>query len=154
MNERVLPGERVLAFALLVLSLFELAPGRLGAQIPPLTSSPAMLVQIKCKPGTAELWLAEFKKEILPSVQEAIAKGDGITSFSYMETVLPAQPFDFVLLYEVKTLGALDTKRPFPHYAALFRRVGAVRGGQILKEMGAWEEEVRVTIVYAHGGVR
>ena len=156
MTNRVLPGrgERILTFAMLVLYMFGLHPGRLGAQAAQtLAPSPAIVVQVKCKPGAAEPWLAEFGKEILPSVQEAISKGDGITKFSYLEAALPAQPFDFVLLFEVKTLGTLDTKRPFPHYAALFRRVGAVRGGQILSEMEGWEQEVRVTIVYLHRGI-
>jgi len=115
-------------------------------------SSPAIMVQIRCKPGTAELWLAEFEKEILPAIQEAISKNDGITRFSYFEAALPAQQFDFVLLFEVKTLGSLDTKRPFPHYAALFRRVGAAHGEQILNEMGVWEQDVKVTIVHSHNG--
>ena len=110
------------------------------------------MVQIKCKPGTAELWLAEFEKEIVPSINEAISKGDGIAKFSYVEAALPAQPFDFVLLFEIKSFGAFDSKRPFPHYAALFRRVGAARGGQILTEMGGWEQEVKVSIVRSHEG--
>ena len=122
----------------------------LPAQSP--ASSPAIMVQIRCKPGTAELWLAEFEKEILPSIQEVISKKDGITRFSYFEAALPAQPFDFVLLFEVRSLGSLDTKRPFPHYAALFRRVGAAHGEQILKEMGDWEQDVKVTIVRSHNG--
>jgi len=153
MTNVVLPNRRrrFLPFALLVLSMFGLHPGRAGGQAArPPASSPAIVIQIKCKPGAAEPWLAEFQKEILPSIQEAISQGDGITRFSYLEAVLPAQPFDFVLIFEVKTLGALDTKRPFPHYAALYRRVGAVRGGQILSEMGGWEQEVRVTIVHSH----
>lgn len=116
------------------------------------SSSPAIMVQIRCKGGTAELWLAEFEKEILPSIQEAISKGDGITKFSYFEAALPGQPFDFVLLFEVKTLGSLDTKRAFPHYVALFRRVGAARGEQVLNEMTGWEQDVKVTIVRSHNG--
>ena len=137
---------RALLFFLVALFLAGVVP----AQSP--ASSPAIMVQIRCKPGTAELWLAEFEKEILPSIQEVISKGDGITRFSYFEAALPAQPFDFVLLFEVKSLGSLDTKRPFPHYAALFRRVGAAHGEQILKEMGDWEQDVKVTIVRSHNG--
>jgi hypothetical protein len=110
------------------------------------------MVQVRCKGGTAELWLAEFEKEILPSIQEAISKGEGISKFYYFDAALPGQPFDFVLVYEVKTLGSLDTKQPFPHYTALFRRVGQARGLEILKEMGGWEQDVKVTIVHAHGG--
>jgi hypothetical protein len=116
------------------------------------SSSPAIMVQIRCKPGAAELWLADFEKEILPSIQEVISKDEGITEFSYFEAALPAQRFDFILIFQVKTLGALDTKRPYPHYAALFRRVGAARGEQILTEMGGWEQDVKVTIVRSHKG--
>ena len=123
----------------------------LSAQAPA-SSSPAIMVQIRCKGGTAELWLAEFEKEILPSIQEAINKGDGITKFSYFEAALPGQPFDFVLLFQLKTLGSLDAKRPFPHYVALFRRVGAARGEQVLSEMTGWEQDVKVTIVRSHNG--
>lgn len=117
-----------------------------------LASSPAIMVQIRCKAGTAELYQAAFEKEILPSIQEAISKGDGITRFSYFEAALPGQAFDFVLLFEIKSLGSLDTKRPFPHYVALFRRVGAARGEQILNEMTGWEQDVKVTIVHSHNG--
>ena len=141
---------RGLGLGLFLCSVSFFAPA-LPAQTPA-SSSPAIMVQIRCKGGTAELWLAEFEKEILPSIQEAISKGDGITKFSYLEAALPGQPFDFVLLFEVKTLGSLDTKRPFPHYVALFRRVGAARGEQILNEMTGWEQDVKVTIVRAHNG--
>ena len=115
------------------------------------SSSPALMVQIKCKPGTADLWQAEFEKEIVPSIQEAIAKGDGFTRFTYYESALPSQ-VDFVLVYESKSFGGLDVKRPFPHYAALYRRVGPARAGQILSEMGSWEQETKITLVRAHHG--
>lgn len=122
----------------------------LPAQSP--ASSPAIMVQIKCKPGTAQPWGAEFEKEILPSIQEAISKGDGITKFTYLEAALPGQSFDYVLVFEVKTLASLDTKQPFPHYVVLFRRVGQARGLQILNEMTGWEQEVKVTVVHSHSG--
>lgn len=116
------------------------------------SSSPALMVQIKCKPGTADLWQAEFENEIVPSIQEAISKGDGFTKFSYFDAALPYQQFDFVLVYEAESFSGLDTKRPFPHYAALYRRVGPARAQQILSEMAAWEQEVKVTIVRTHSG--
>jgi hypothetical protein len=111
------------------------------------------MVQIKCKPGSAEQWQAEFEKELLPSIQEAITKGDGIAKFSYFEAALPGQAFDFVLLFEVKSLGVLDTKRVPPHYEALFRRLGKARGVEVLTEMGGWEQDVKVTIVRTHRGL-
>jgi hypothetical protein len=134
---------------LLLLCSVSFSSATLPAQSP--ASSPAIIVQVKCKSGAAELWGGEFEKEILPSIQEAIGKGDGITKFSYLEAALPGQPFDFILVFEVKTLGALDTKRPFPHYVALFRRVGTARAEQILTEMTGWEQDVKVIIVHAHG---
>jgi hypothetical protein len=134
---------------LLLCSLSSLTPA-LPAQAP--ASFPAIMVQVRCKGGTAERWLAEFAKEILPSIQEAISQGDGITKFSYFEAALPGQPFDFLLVFEVKTLGSLDTKQPFPHYVALFRRVGQARGLEMLSEMTGWEQDVKVTIVRTHNG--
>jgi hypothetical protein len=153
-NKMSLVSGRFTGLVLLFLSaaLFFTTPSRAQSSAQSSTSSPAIMVQIKCKPGAAELWLGEFEKEILPSIQEVISKGEGITRFSYVEAALPAQQFDFVLVFEVKTLGALDTKRPYPHYAALFRRVGAARGEQILSEMGGWEQDVKVTIVRSHNG--
>jgi hypothetical protein len=137
-------------FVLLLLWSFSLLTPALSAQAP--ASSPPIMVQVRCKGGSAELWLAEFEKEILPSIQGAISKGDGITRFSYFEAALPGQTFDFVLLFEVKSLGSLDTKRPFPHYVALFRRVGQARGLEILNQMTSWEQDVKVTIVRTHNG--
>jgi len=139
-KSRVLYG-RYIELAPLFILVALLFAEALPAQSP--APSPAIMVQIRCKPGTAELWLADFEKEVLPSIQEVISKGDGITRFSYFEAALPAQPFDFVLLFEVKSLGSLDTKRAFPHYVALFRRVGAAHGEQILKEMGGGNKRSR-----------
>jgi hypothetical protein len=130
-----------------------LLSGEVRAQSPAsgLSTSPALMVQIKCKPGTADQWQADFEKEIVPSIQEAIAKGDGFTGFSYYEAALPSQ-FDFVLVYESKSFSGLDVKRPFPHYAALYRRVGPARAQQILGEMGSWEQDTKITLVRAHHG--
>ena len=110
----------------------------------------ALLVQVKCKPGAADLWQAEFEKEIVPSIQDAIAKHDGYTRFTWYEAALPYQPFDFVLVYETDSFSELDAKRPVPHFAALTRRVGPARAQQILAEMGAWEVDAKVTIVRTH----
>ena len=110
------------------------------------SAAPALIVEIKCKPGTADLWQAEFQKEIKPAIDEAIAKGDGFTKFTYVEAALPFQQFDFLLVYESKSFAGLDVKRPFPHYLALYHRVGSERAKQILGEMGSWEAEVHVTI--------
>ena len=141
---------RFTGFVLLFLFAVLFLAAALPAQSP--APAPAIMVLIRCKSGMAELYQAELEKEIVPSIQEAINKGDGITKFSYFEAALPGQPVDFVLLFEVKTLASQDTKRPFPHYVAQFRRVGATRGEQILTEMTGWEQDVKVTIVRSHNG--
>ncbi len=152
--KRAYPGKRCagLLLTLLCLVVFSSAAMRAQAAASGFSTSPALMVQVKCKPGTADLWQAEFEKEIVPSIQEAISKGDGFTRFSYFEAALPYQQFDFVLVYEAKSFSGLDTKRPFPHYAALYRRVGPARAQQILSEMTAWEQEATVTIVRTHNG--
>ena len=113
-------------------------------------AAPALIVEVKCKPGTAELWLNDFEKEIVPSIKEAIAKGDGFTGFRYAEDALPGQHFDYLLIFEAKSFGELDTRRPFPHFTALFRRVGPDRAKQIIGEMNAWEAEVHITLARTH----
>jgi len=118
------------------------------------SSAPTIMVQIRCKPGTADQWQAEFEKEMLPAIQEVISKGDGIIRFSYLEAVLPAAPVDFVLLFQLKTLGGLDTKQPWPHYVALARRVGEARAEQIQGELGSWEDRVKVTIMRSYESPR
>jgi hypothetical protein len=152
-QERACPGRRCAGFLLALVCCVAFSSTAMRAQPPAfaLSASPALMVQIKCKPGTADLWQAEFEKEIVPSIQEAIAKGDGFTSFTYFESALPSQ-VDFVLVYESKSFSGLDTKRPFPHYAALYRRVGPARAQQILGEMGSWEQETKITLVRAHHG--
>jgi len=43
-----------------------------------------VMVEIQCKPGTAEAWREAFVKEILPSIREAIRKGDAFTNFTLL----------------------------------------------------------------------
>jgi hypothetical protein len=136
---------------LMLMCLVAFFSSAIRAEAQALDVSPALMVQIKCKPGMADQWQADFEKEIVPSIQEAISKGDGFTRFSYYEAALPSQ-FDFVLVYESKSFSGLDAKRPFPHYAALYRRVGPARAQQILSEMGSWEQETKITLVRAHHG--
>ena len=109
-----------------------------------------IMVEIQCKPGTAEAWREAFVKEILPSIREAIRKGDAFTNFTYFEAPLPAQDLDFVLLFELKSFSSLDTRRIPPHYVVLFQRLGPERGEALLKEMGGWEEKVTVRILRAN----
>jgi hypothetical protein len=117
--------------------------------VPPArTVEPAILVQIRCKPGTADLWLADFDEHVRPAIEEVVARGDTYTSFQFLQPALPAQGFDFVLLYAGKTFAGLDQPRPFPQYVAMFQREGSVRTLAALREMGAWEDHVSVTLVH------
>jgi hypothetical protein len=111
-------------------------------------ADPALIVQIKCKPGTAELWAADFEKEMVPAIKDAIAKGDSYSRFHYAQAALPGQNFDFLLVYEAKSFAGLDVKRPFPQNLALVRRVGPERARQILGEMVSWEAEVHVSLAH------
>ena len=134
--------------SLLVFCSLVFLPKTLAAQTTP--SSATVMVEIQCKPGTAEAWREAFVKEILPSIREAIRKGDAFTNFTYFEVPLPAQDLDFVLLFELKSFSSLDTRRIPPHYEALFQRLGPERGEALLKEMGGWEEKVTVRILRAN----
>ena len=123
-------------------------PKRLAAQ--DASSSATIMVEIQCKPGTADAWREAFVKEIVPSIREAIRKGDAFTNFTFFEAPLPAQDLDFVLLFELKSFSSLDTRRIPPHYQVLFQRLGPERGEALLKEMGGWEQKVTVRILQAH----
>src|SRR6267154_184694 len=135
------------AVSLLVFCSLVFLPKTLAAQTTP--SSATLMVEIQCKPGTAEAWREAFVKEILPSIREAIRKG-AFTNFTYFEAPLPAQDLDFVLLFELKSFSSLDTRRIPPHYEALFQRLGPERGEALLKEMGGGEEKVTVRILRAN----
>jgi hypothetical protein len=118
------------------------------------TPAPTILVEIRCKPGTADRWQAEFEKEMLPAIQDVIKNGGGISRFTYMEPVLPASRYDFILIFEVKTFGDLDVKKPWPHYVALARRVGEARSEQINDNLDNLEEDVKVTVMRTFDGGR
>ena len=116
--------------------------------------TPAIMVQIRCKPGAVESWRRSFEQEILPSIQEAVARGDGFTGLTYYEAGLPAQPFHFVLVFEGGSFAQLDRRRPFPHYRVLFERLGPLRAQLVLKQMLEWEETASVTLVRRYEPVR
>jgi len=140
------PDHGAVLSLLVFCSLF--LPKTLAAQATP--TSAMVMVEIQCKPGTAEAWREAFLKEILPSIREAIRKGDAFTNFTYFEVPLPAQDLDFILLFELKSFSSLDTRRIPPHYEVLFQRLGPERGEALLKEMGGWEEKVTVRILRAN----
>jgi hypothetical protein len=117
-------------------------------QSPLTVTEPAILVQIRCKPGTASLWQADFDQHIKPAIEEVIARGNTYTGFQFIKATLPSQSFDFMLLYTGKTFAGLDKPVPPPQYVALFQREGSLRALSLLKEMLAYEDQVNVTIVY------
>jgi hypothetical protein len=129
------------------------ALGAVGAQAQSLPT-PTLVVQIKFRPGAAEHWKKAFQENIVPSIQEAIEKGDEITRFAYFETIVPGQPYDFLLLLQSRSFAFFDQPRPAPHYKALFRRVGPERGDKILEEMGSWEQAVSVSLLRGYEGRR
>ena len=112
------------------------------------TTDPAILVQVRCKPGTSYLWKADFDKHIRPAIEEVIAKGNTFTGLQVIQSTLPWQPFDFMLVYTGKSFASLDKPGVPPHFAALFQREGSVRAMSVLNEMNSYEEQSTVTIVY------
>ena len=115
---------------------------------PAAVTEPAIMVQIRCKPGTADEWRAAFDQHLKPAIDEVIARGDSFTGFQLIEPALPWQSFDVVLLFTGKTFAGLDQPRPFPHYLALLQREGPLRTLAVAKEMGSYEDQVTVTLVY------
>jgi hypothetical protein len=113
-------------------------------------AAPALIVEVKCKPGMAAQWQADFDKEIAPAIDEVVAKGEGFDKFFYLEAALPGQNFDFLLVFEAKSFAGLDAKRPFPHYLALYRRAGPEHAKQVLDEMASWEADVHVSLGRTH----
>lgn len=136
------------SMVLFLLCSILILPGILAAQTPPSTA--VIMVEIQCKPGTADQWREAFEKDIVPAIREAIQKGDAFASFSYLEAPLPAQDIDFILLFELKSFGALDTRRIPPHYESLLRHLGPERFAALMKEMGNWEKTVRVSILRSY----
>ena len=115
---------------------------------PAVPTEPAILVQIRCKPGMTYQWKADFNKHIRPAIEEVIAHGGAFTGLQFIESTLPAQPFQFMLIYTGKSFASLDKPSVPPHYAALFQREGTLRGLAVLKEMTSYEEESTVMIIY------
>lgn len=139
---------RFMVLCLLFLCSILILPGPLDAQSPPSTA--VIMVEIQCKPGTADDWREAFERDVVPAIREAIEKGDAFTKFSYLEAPVPAQEIDFVLLFELKSFATLDRRRIPPHYELLLRRLGPERFAVLMKEMGNWEKSVRVSILRSY----
>ncbi len=121
---------------------------KLETQSPPALTEPGILVQIRCKPGTASLWEADFNQHIRPAIEDVIAGGNTYTGVQLIKATLPAQTFDFILIYTGKTFAGLDKPVTPPQYVALFQREGSLRALSVLKEMLSYEDQVTVTLVY------
>lgn len=113
--------------------------------------SPAVIVQVKFKPGAATQWKEAFEQQIVPAIREAIEQGDQIMSCRYFENLVAGQSYDFVLILEAKTFAFFDRRQPYPHYRALFRRLGPGEAKKLLATMDSWEADVRVTLVRSYG---
>ena len=147
-NKSGASDHRFMVLSLLLLCSALIFPGVLAAQTAPSTA--VIMVEIQCKPGTADQWREAFEKDVLPAIREAIQKGDAFANFSYLEAPLPAPDVDFILLFELKSFSALDTRRIPPHYEVLLRRLGPERFAALMKEMGNWEKTVRVSILRSY----
>ena len=139
---------RFIVPCLLFLCFVLILPGTLVAQAPPSTA--VVMVEIQCKPGMAEQYREALEKDIFPAIREAIQKGDVFTNFTYLEAPVPAQDIDFVLIFEAKSFGSLDTRRIPPHYDVLLRRLGPERFAALMKEMGNYEKTVHVSILRSY----
>jgi hypothetical protein len=133
---------------LLFLCSILILPGTLATQAAPSTA--VVMVEIQCKPGMAEQYREALEKDIFPAIREAIQKGDVFTNFTYLEAPVPAQDIDFVLIFEAKSFGSLDTRRIPPHYDVLLRRLGPERFAALMKEMGNYEKTVHVSILRSY----
>lgn len=146
-----LNSNRIIALCLLFLCAVLILSHTLTAQTSQAPEASAVImVEIQCKPGTADLWRESFEKETLPAIREAIQKGDAFTNFTYLEAPLPVQDIDFVLLFELKSFASLDTRRLPPHYEVLLRRLGPERFAALEKETGNWEKTVRVSVMRSY----
>jgi len=139
---------RWIGCCLLLLCMFMMP---LPAASAPSEPVPSVIVLIKCKPGTTSQWKGAFEKQIAPAIREAIEKGDEITGFQYFEKVVAGEPYDFVLIMHAQTFAFFDRPRFYPHYQALFRRLGKEQTERLLAEMESWEAMVTVTLVRGYG---
>jgi protein-S-isoprenylcysteine O-methyltransferase Ste14 len=133
---------RWLLLAVVVASGVATAPALTVEPAPSHLTSPAILVQIRCKPGMAGRWRDDFNYHIRPAIEEVIARGGSFKGFQLIQPALPWQSFDFVLLYSGASFASLDQPRLFPHYQALLEREGPLRTMSIVKEMDGYEDRV------------
>lgn len=113
--------------------------------------TPAVVVRIDVEPGGTQAWLSLFEAHIAPSIRDAMAAGD-VVGFEYFEGLVASESTDVILILRAESFAFFDQRRPFPHFRALFERVGVEEGRRIIAEMSSLERSVEVTLVRAHGG--
>ncbi|NIM48963.1 MAG: hypothetical protein GTO22_06855 [Gemmatimonadales bacterium] len=110
----------------------------------------AVAVTIEFEEGRQSRWLEAFETHIVPGIREAIANGE-LVDFAYFESIAPTQAYDFLLVVRAPSFAFFDRRQVYPHYAALFRRVGVEEGRRIIAEMAEWEADVTVTLLRSYG---
>ena len=118
-------SDRFLVPCLLFLCFVLILPATLAAQTTPSTA--VVMVEIQCKRGMAEQYREALEKQIFPAIREAIQKGDVFTNFTYLEAPVPAQDIDFVLIFEAKSFGSLDTRRIPPRLITTPKALSNIR---------------------------
>lgn len=157
MRHSLCPTQILIVYSLWTASLLSaLLPVAAAAQLTTVKPEPVptVIVQVKFKAGAASAWREAFEKHLVPAIEEAIEKKDEITGFAYWESLTPGQPYDFMFLLHARSFAFFDRPRPFPHYRALFRRLGAEQAQKVLAEMGNGEAAVAVTLVRWYGAAR
>lgn len=147
-------AERVPRWLLSIGLLPGLSAGVLEAQqsTPSLQPAPlpAVVVRIDVAPGGTDRWMALFEAHMAPAIRDAIAHGEEIVDFEYFEGLVSSESTDVVLVMKAESFAFFDERRPFPHYQALFHRVGPDEGRRIIGEMSSLEHSVEVTLVRAY----
>ncbi|UCG87687.1 MAG: hypothetical protein JSW71_03825 [Gemmatimonadota bacterium] len=110
----------------------------------------AVAVTIEFEDGRQAQWIEAFETHIVPGIQDAIQSGE-LVDFAYFESIAPTQAYDLLLVVRATSFAFFDRRQIYPHYAALFRRVGAQEGRRIIAEMSEWEAAVTVTLLRSYG---
>lgn len=121
-------------------------PTALPAQNDPI----AVAVTIEFEDGRQSQWIEAFEAYVVPGIQDAIADGD-LVDFAYFESIAPSQAYDLLLVVRAPSFAFFDRRQVYPHYAAMFRRVGVEEGRRIIAEMSEWEATVTVTLLRSYG---
>jgi len=110
----------------------------------------AVAVTIQFEEGRQSQWIEAFETHIVPGIREAMANGE-LVDFAYFESIAPSPAYDLLLVIRAPSFAFFDRRQIYPHYAALFRRVGVEEGRRIIAEMAEWEADVTVTLLRSYG---